>query len=141
MKKIFLLGSIFFLLLSCSQRVAVKQEDLKKMNGYWEIKKVLLKDGSKKEYKVNETVDFIQISNNKGFRQKVMPQLNGKFLTNGIKETMIVSSEDNHFLINYISQFGKFEEELLEITDSTLVTQAHNGNEYYYKKFTPFSLK
>ena len=141
MRKIILLSFIGTLLLSCSQSVPVKDSDIKKMNGYWEIKEVLLKDGSKIEYKVNETVDFIQITDKKGFRQKVMPQLDGKFLTNGIKETMILSKEDNHFLINYISQFGKYEEELLEINDSVLVTQAHNGNEYHYKKFTPFSLK
>jgi len=141
MRKIILLSFIGTLLLSCSQRVPVKDSDIKKMNGYWEIKEVLLKDGSKKEYKVNETVDFIQITDKKGFRQKVMPQLNGKFLTNGIKETMILSNEDNHFLINYISQFGKYEEELLKINDSILVTKNHNGIEYHYKKFTPFSLK
>ena len=66
----FLLG---ILLYSCKQNVT--EQDINKINGYWEIKKVVLKDGEKKDYKVNETIDYFQLKDSKGFRQKVMPQL------------------------------------------------------------------
>ena len=81
MKKI-ILFLVFGLFLSCKQ--SISESDLQNLNGYWEIEKVELPDGDKKEYKVNETIDFFKIEANKGFRKKVMPQLDGTYLTNDI---------------------------------------------------------
>ena len=55
MKKI-VLFLVFSLLVSCKQ--SITEADLQNLNGYWEIEKVMLPDGEKKEYKINETVDF-----------------------------------------------------------------------------------
>ena len=63
---IFLLG---ILLVSCKQTITDK--DVAKINGYWEIQKVELPQGGKKEYKVNETIDFFQIKDNKGSKKKL----------------------------------------------------------------------
>ena len=54
MKKI-ILFLVFGLFLSCKQ--SISESDLQNLNGYWEIEKVELPDGDKKEYKVNETID------------------------------------------------------------------------------------
>ena len=62
--KIFLF-IVFVLLLSCKQTIS--KTDLNNLNGYWEIEKVELPDGDKKEYKVNETIDFFKIKDEKGF--------------------------------------------------------------------------
>ena len=61
MKKIFLL-IVLTSMLSCKQKI--KEADISNLNGYWEIEKVDLPDGDKKEYKVNETIDFFKIENN-----------------------------------------------------------------------------
>ena len=58
-------------LVSCKSDV--KTTDLEKLNGYWEIKEVTLADGETKDYKVNETIDFFEVKDKVGFRQKVMP--------------------------------------------------------------------
>jgi len=138
MKKIgFLL--LTTLLISC--HAEVKKEDLNKLNGYWEIKQVKLSDGEKKDYKVNETIDFFELKNNSGFRQKVMPQFDGKFKTNGIKETIKIIEKNNTFFIEYHTNYGKWQEEIVEIADSTLVLKNKINLEYTYKKFQPFSLK
>ena len=84
MKKIgFLIVSL--VLISCHSNV--KKGDIPKLSGYWEIKTVTLENGEKKDYKVNETVDFFELKKKEGFRQKVMPQFDGTFRTNGIKES------------------------------------------------------
>jgi len=133
---IFLLG---ILLVSCKQTISDK--DVAKINGYWEIQKVELPEGGKKEYKVNETIDFFQIKDNKGFRQKVMPQLDGTYLTNDIKETILISNKNNNFYINYSTNYGKWKEEIVEIKDSILVLKNEANLEYHYKRQVPFSLK
>lgn len=133
---IFLLG---ILLVSCKQTITDK--DVVKINGYWEIQKVELPEGDKKEYKVNETIDFFQIKDNKGFRQKVMPQLDGTYLTNDIKETISISNKDDNYYINYSTNYGKWKEEIIEMKDSILVLKNEANLEYHYKRQVPFSLK
>ncbi len=128
-----------FLLISC--QVDVKKEDLTKLSGYWEIKQVTLANGETKDYKVNETIDFFEVKDNVGFRQKVMPQFDGTFKTNGIKESLKVFEVDNAYFIECKTNYGKWNEEIIKIEDSTLVLKNKQNLIYTYKKFKPFSLK
>ena len=138
MKKLIILF-ISIVLISC--QADVKKEDLNKLNGYWEIKQVKLADGENKDYKVNETIDYFELKDNVGFRQKVMPQFDGKFRTNGIKENIKIDEKENSFFIEYNTNYGKWQEEIIKITDSTLVLKNKDNLEYTYKKFKPFSFK
>ena len=138
MKKI---GLLLFALLLISCHSTVKKEDITKLNGYWEIKQVKLSTGKTKDYKINETIDYFELKDNQGFRQKVMPQFDGKFKTNDIKENIKVVEKDNVFFIEYNTKFGKWKEEIITIEDSTLVLKNKENLEYTYKKFKPFSFK
>lgn len=139
MKKAITFLLLGILLYSCKQNVT--EQDINKINGYWEIKKVVLKDGEKKDYKVNETIDYFQLKDSKGFRQKVMPQLDGTYKTNDIKETISISNEEGNYFINYSTSYGKWKEEIIEIKDSILVLKNKDDLEYNYKRYQPFSLK
>jgi hypothetical protein len=135
------LGILFISIVLISCQSDVKKEDLNKLNGYWEIKQVKLADGEKKDYKVNETIDYFELKDNAGFRQKVMPQFDGKFRTNGIKENVKILEKENNFVIEYRTAYGKWLEEIIELADSTLVLKNKDNLEYTYKKFKPFSFK
>ncbi|MCA6423256.1 MAG: hypothetical protein IM568_10615 [Flavobacterium sp.] len=135
------LGVLFITVLLISCHAGVKKEDLNKLNGYWEIKQVKLVGGETKDYKVNETIDYFELKDNVGFRQKVMPQFDGKFRTNGIKENIKILEKQNNFFIEYNTFYGKWQEEIIELADSTLVLKNKDNLEYTYKKFKPFSLK
>ena len=144
MKKI---GLFFLVLLFVSCHSNVKKEDIAKINGYWEIKQVKFSTGKTKDYKINETIDYFELRqtqfDNKvlGFRQKVMPQFDGKFQTNGIKENIKVIQKGNSLYIEYTTKFGKWNEEITTIEDSTLILKNKDNLEYTYKKFKPFSFK
>ena len=144
MKKI---SVLFFALLLISCHPNVKKEDIAKLNGYWEIKQVKFSTGKTKDYNVNETIDYFELrqaqpnSQMIGFRQKVMPQLDGKFQTNDIKENIQLVEKDNTFFIEYNTKFGKWEEEIISIQDSILVLKNKEKLEYTYKKFKSFSFK
>lgn len=131
--------AVTLLLFSC--QTAVKKEDLTKLNGYWEIKQVELSNGETKEYKVNETIDFLEVKDNAGFRQKVMPQFDGTFKTNGIKENLKVIQLDEAFFLECKTAYGKWNEEIIAVEDSTLILKNKQNIIYTYKKFKPFSLK
>ncbi len=145
MKKIVTFLVIVILFVSCKQSTSDK--DIVKINGYWEIEYVILADGTKKDYKVNETIDFFELRQSQqdnslvGFRQKVMPQLDGTYLTNDIKEKISISSEGSTFVINYATDLAKWNEEIIEIKDSIFVVKNEQELEYHYKRAIPFSLK
>lgn len=139
MKKLLYLVLFSLLFWSCKQNITNK--DISKINGYWEIEKVILKNGDKKDYKVNETIDYFEIKNNKGFRKKVMPQLDGTYKINNVEEAVLINNSDETYFINYVTPYGKWKEEIITIEDSILVLKSKDELEYHYKRNKPFSLK
>jgi hypothetical protein len=133
---VFLAAFLFF---SCQQ--PLKKEDLRKLNGYWEIKEVVKPDGEKKDYKVNETIDYFAVENNAGFRQKVMPQFDGTYKTNDLKESIKIIDSNKVYFVEYSTEYGKWKEQIMVIEDSILVLKNKDNLEYTYKRFKPFSLK
>lgn len=138
MKRILLL-IVLVSVLSCKQKIT--EADLSNLNGYWEIEKVELPDGDKKEYKVNETIDFFKIEANKGFRKKVMPQLDGTYLTNDIQEDVVVIVKDGDASLQYKTTYASWKEEIIELTKDKLVVKNQQEIEYYYKRPAKFSVK
>jgi len=141
MKKAVILFFVSAMLLSCQQKIDKK--DLSKINGYWEIEKVILPDGEKKEkeYKVNESIDYFTIKNSKGFREKVMPQLDGKYIVNDLRENLEIVEKEGDFYIKYNTPYAKWSEQLIAISATQLVLKNEQKIEYHYKKPIPFSVK
>lgn len=138
MKKKFFCLLLIFSLLSCNQ--VITDKDIAKINGYWEIEKVILPNGEKKLYKMNETIDYFEVKNNKGFRKKVTPQFDGSYLVNNEFEAISISKKENLYSIKYKTKYASFEEKIIEIRDSILVLK-NDSLEYHYKKSIPFSVK
>jgi len=138
MKKI-ILFLVFGLFLSCKQ--SISETDLQNLNGYWEIEKVELPDGDKKEYKVNETIDFFKINDKKGFRSKVMPQIDGTYLTNDLKEDVVIVLKDGDATIQYKTNYANWNEEIIELSKDKLVVKNQQDLEYHYKRPAKFSIK
>jgi hypothetical protein len=137
MKKI---GGLFLFLALVSCKQDIELADLKKLNGYWEITYVDLAEGGKKEYKVNESVDFFELKNLKGFRKKVYPQLDGKYLVTNNSQSIEVVNGDK-VILKCTTPYSKWSEEIIEIRDSVLVIKNDSKMVYHYKRLTPFSLK
>lgn len=134
----------FFLLLylvftSCQKKVS--PASISKINGYWEIEKVKIPDGTKKEYLINEMIDYIEWNGKSGFRKKVTPQLNGKYLVNDETENINISDSLGHFYIHYQTNYAKWKEEIVELKDSILIVKNNQEIEYHYKRFKPISIQ
>lgn len=138
MKKIFLL-IVLISTFSCKQKIS--QADISNLNGYWEIEKVELPDGDKKEYKVNETIDFFKIEVNKGYRKKVMPQLDGTYLSNDLQEDLVVVIKDGDASLQYKTTYASWNEQIIELSNDKLVLQNEQELVYYYKRPAKFSVK
>jgi hypothetical protein len=132
-----LLLSLFFV--GCQQKV--EPTDISKINGYWEIEKVVFDSGKDKDYKMNESYDYFEIGKkNRGIRKKVMPQLDGSFLTNDAYENVTVRFEDEKAFLDYSTPYAKWSEEVIALSDKELVVKNTEKNEYHYKKAGPINL-
>lgn len=130
--------TLFLFFVSCKQKIEPK--DIAYINGYWEIERVDLPDGDHKEYKMNEVYDFFDVKNNKGFRKKVMPQLDGTFLANDASENVeIVFLKDQVFL-KFKTEYATWTEELKQISATEMVLENNKKIEYKYKKTAPINL-
>lgn len=133
MKKTFRILVLSLLFVGCQQKI--KPTEIAKINGYWEIEKVVFDAGEDKEYRMNENFDYFQIgSNNKGFRKKVMPQLNGTFLVNDTFENVVVRFANDKVYLDYSTPYMKWTEELIALSDVELVLVNAEKKEYHYKK-------
>jgi hypothetical protein len=139
MKNTFGILFLSFLFISCQQRI--QREDISKINGYWEIDKVVFDQGKDKEYGINESYDYFQMDkNNNGFRKKVVPQLDGTFVVNNSQESVKVRFEDNKAFIDYATPYAKWSEELVAISNEELVLKNAEKKEYHYKKAVPINI-
>ncbi|SEA76172.1 hypothetical protein SAMN05443667_108119 [Flavobacterium gillisiae] len=129
--------SLFFV--GCQQKI--EPTDISKLNGYWEIEKVVFDDGEDKDYKMNESYDYFEITkNNNGIRKKVMPQLDGSFLVNDAYENVVVRFKEGKAFLDYSTPYAKWSEELIAVSDKELVVRNEEKKEYHYKKAGPINL-
>ena len=137
MKKII---SIAFLILISACQQKLTPNDIVNLNGYWEIEKVVFSNGSKKEYTYNESYDYFQIKENSGFRKKVMPQLDGRFLVNNQIEKIKITFENEDVYINYTTPFAKWKEKIEAISKDELIIINASKAQYHYKKAIPINI-
>lgn len=139
MKKIFGVLLTALLLIGCKQKIT--SADVAKINGYWEIEKVVLENGEEKQYGVNESYDYFQIdTKNTGIRKKVMPQQDGTFLVNNTFEKVKIRFGDDQAFLDYTTPYMKWTEEILTLNDKELVVLNAEKKEYHYKKAGPINL-
>ena len=136
MKKWFYI--ICLLMISCSKNPETYIEHIE---GYWEIEEVTLSDGTKKEYKFNETIDYIKINDSlTGFRKKLKPGINDTYFTSDNAESLILKVEDNNLNIYYNTPYAKWKETVLEASSTHLKISNKNKDVYLYKRYTPIQL-
>ena len=124
---------VSLLFISCQQKIV--PSDIAKINGYWEIEKVVFSEGKDKDYTINESYDFFQIdSKNNGFRKKVMPQLDGTFIVNDTYESLKVRFADDKVFFDYVTPYAKWSEELISVSKDKMVFKNAEKTEYNYKK-------
>jgi len=135
MRKILIFCSIF-LLWGCNSN-SIPEENLHYLNGYWEIKTVEFPDGTKKNYAVNPTIDFIQMENKEGFRKKVRPKFDGTYNTSKNVESFKIRSANNSFTIYYKNNLSEWEEKLVQLNSTSFSVLNGEGVLYSYQRFQP----
>jgi len=124
---------------ACKEKVA--PDHIPYMNGYWEIEKVIFPDGSEKNYTVNTSIDYIEIKDQKGFRKKVQPKLNGTYDTSNDAEPFDLIDKTGSFFLHYKNSLSEWEEEITALSKNNLTLTNQEGISYRYKRFEPINLE
>ncbi|WP_026978198.1 lipocalin family protein [Flavobacterium tegetincola] len=140
MKNTFFALITAFVLLSCQDKKA-ENFNLDLLNGYWEIEEVTLADGSKKEYKMNENIDFFEIKSDSGFRKKVTPQFDGTYLVNDADEKIKIEKLADGTYISYKTAYATWKEKIVTLSEAQLILENKQQIKYQYKKPIPFTIK
>lgn len=130
MKKIVLL-LLLILSISCEQQ----NIDLQHLPGYWEIKKVESKEGKSKEFKINQTVDFIVVEDTLGFRKKLKPLFSGKYEGSKDVEKFSIQNKEGRITLHYTTPYDNWKEEILMLTDEQLVVKNEANLTYTYQRY------
>ena len=137
-----LLLSLFTVLLftSCQEK-KVEIFDINLLNGYWEIEHVTMANGSHKDYKMSETIDFFEVKQDSGFRKKVNPQLDGTYLVNDSEEKVKIEKLPQGTYISYKTDFATWKEKIITLTKEQLILENEQNIQYQYRKPIPFTVK
>ena len=131
---------IVCLLISCKGKP--KEVSIKDLSGYWQIENVILKDGTKRDFVLSNTIDFIEvIGDTNGVRKKVAPKLDGTFTTSKSAETFSIKIENDSVNLYYKTPFNSWKETIVSLTDSTLIVINKDANRYSYKRFKSFTFE
>lgn len=136
MKKI---CALLFLVVLTACNTQTPQEKIDNLNGYWGISEAKMADGQVKDYTFNAVVDYIEIrENNKGFRKKVKPKLDGTYIVTDDIENIEIKIENDSINIYYTTEMDQWMETLISSEKDEIVLKNEYGNEYTYKRFTGY---
>lgn len=126
----------FIILSSCTQAPEISD-----LNGYWEIEKVILPDGTSHVYKINETVDLFNVNDSlTGYRQKMKTDADNNYTPVTSKEQIKIIIENDSLKIEYHTPFSDWKETILELNTNELKVVNQHKNVYFYKRYIPLNL-
>ncbi|WP_299101334.1 lipocalin family protein [uncultured Winogradskyella sp.] len=126
------------LVFSCSKN---PESYIEHIEGYWEIQVATLADGSKKEYKFNETIDYLSVNDSlKGFRKKLKPGINDTYFTSGDAENIELKIDGNKLIILYATPYAKWSETVLNADKKELRIMNDDEDIYLYKRYESIKL-
>jgi hypothetical protein len=128
-----------FTLISCNDN---PEAFIQFVDGYWEIEKVILPDGTQRDYSYNESIDYFSISDSlSGFRKKLKPNFEGNFTASKNAESMKLVIENDSLNIYYTTPFDNWKETILYADSEKLKIINSNKNVYLYKRYTPLEIE
>ena len=118
---------------------SIQEGEISRLEGYWEITKVVFQDGTTKPYTVNTTIDYIAIDGLKGYIKKMKPGLDGRYQTSNkaAQFKLLLKNEvwEMHFEGDMNSTLS-----LLELDSLEYAVKDQGQVRYYYKRYEPINI-
>ena len=106
------------------------------INGQWEIEEVKLANGNKKQFTMNENIEYFDI--NKGIHQKLKPDFDGNFSSNQVADSLVFFDDKK---LKILTPFDTINYKIEELTTSSLILINAEDIIYKYKRYQKLNLK
>ena len=116
------------------------QDQIKHINGYWEIDKEMLSDGSSIDYGFNPIIDFFEIKDNTGIRKKVQPKFNENYVVIGKGEQFTIEFTKENIKLHYKTSLTSWKETITTLKENKMIIKNEAGNVYFYKRHQKIKL-
>ncbi len=124
----------------CNCSAPNPEESLQHITGYWEIEKVILQDGSEKQYNYNQSIDFFELKDTTGTRRKMQPKLDGHFTTSKDQIRFSYKIENNSLRLYFKSAIDTWKETVVLAKENQMIIKNEAGNLYFYKRYQKLDL-
>jgi len=118
---------------------SIQEGEISRLEGYWEITKVVFQDGTTKPYTVNTTVDYIGIDGFNGYIKKMKPGLNGRYQTSNNAAQFKLIQKDGLWEMHFEGD-QKSTLSLLELDSLEYAVKDQGQVRYYYKRYEPINI-
>jgi len=129
---------IFLICVACAKYDA--KPFIKNIDGYWEIERVILSDGSEKKYNFNKSIDFFEIKDTLGVRKKLQPKLDGSFISTNDRQLFTLHIKNDSLRMHYQNHLSKWIETVILAKEDQLIIKNEAGNTYFYKPYHKIKL-
>lgn len=118
---------------------SIQEGEISRLEGYWEITKVVFQDGTTKPYTVNTTVDYIGIDGFNGYIKKMKPGLDGRYQTSNKAAQFKLIQKDGLWEMHFEGD-QKSTLSLLELDSLEYAVKDQGQVRYYYKRYEPINI-
>ena len=135
MRKINSFIVLLIILYSCSG-----DNNIEILNGYWEIQSVKKGGTLIKKYPFSNTVDFFYIKDLEGYRKKVTPRSDGRFMVTLHQANLNVTKENGEYILRYLNKSKTYFEKIKKIDSQQLIILDKEGYIYKYNRYIPIEI-
>jgi hypothetical protein len=118
---------------SCNNSTA---DQVVHLEGYWDIEKVVLEDGSEKEFPFSNHMDFFNIEGSNGTKHRVSPRYDGTMVDYGSPVSFKWEDQDGTLVLLFKDGDQSYKQTVSSCTADQLVLLHENGTKYYYLPHT-----
>lgn len=135
MRKINSFIILLIILYSCSD-----DNNIEILNGYWEIQSVKKEGKLIKKYPFSDIVDFFYIKDLEGYRKKVTPRSDGRFMVTLHQANLNVTKENGEYILRYLNKSKTYFEKIKKIDSQQLIILDKEGYIYKYNRYIPIEI-
>ncbi|MGB3590551.1 MAG: hypothetical protein WBA16_02610 [Nonlabens sp.] len=120
------------LLVGCAQD---PDQVLANLEGYWSIEKVVLEDGTDREYPFTSSLDHFTLTNNSGTKNRVVPRYDNVMVSTETPIPFKIKQSDSATLLVFEEGAAQYTQTLVKCSEEQLILEHENGMKYYYKPY------
>ena len=120
---------------SCQEKSSVA-DNIKYLNGFWEVEQVIMQDGTVRDYNHSRTIDYIEVDGEgkQAERRKVVPQPSGALAGTTSSQEFIIAVEEDSLRLYYSNEFDSWKETVINVDADEFRVRGKHGRVFIYKR-------